>query len=204
MTQQQPDAGEPTGREAAERRAAARTGRDVEGLSPGCGRAGLGAPAVALALGLTAVAFAHAYAVYRLKRFLLARAGALEGGFLERALEPRLAPLAYAGLALAQRVLPDPALERALDALKGRTRWYQRFHAGRIDARRVLAPEWDDGSHRPWLRFVSTSSARDFLDLVRESASLPGGPAEKPMLSGRRVWGLLWRHALSRNVYGTE
>lgn len=130
--------------------------------------------------------------------FLLARGDAFDTErFVALASSRRIAPLVYVGLSLADRLLPDERLKRALDALRPQTLWLHRRLVARLRAASLLDPARAAGTRSPWVRPLLAPSATDALVLVKESLSLPRGlsPTDRASLSVRRAWDVLRRHA---------
>jgi len=144
--------------------------------------------------------FQHAFrqaAINACDMFLLSRTPDLDWeAFLATARAPRLAPLVYGGLELAQRLLPSENLARALATLRPRASWLQRRSVARLSAEALLAPLAEDAPPPAWRRILWVPSLRDALALVGHTLRGPGGESSA-WLRLQRGLALVSRHGLA-------
>lgn len=145
--------------------------------------------------------FQHAFrqaAINACDMFLLSRSPDLDwDAFFAEARAPRLAPLVYGGLELAERLLPSEALARARETLSPSASWLQRRAVARLTAESLLAPLAEDAPAPVWRRILWVPGVRDALSLVRHTLARPGG-GNSAWTRLERGFALLSRHGPAR------
>jgi hypothetical protein len=118
--------------------------------------------------------------------------------FLRHASRPRLTPLVYAGLSISHRVLPNPEVQGALEALELRVPGRLRRWAKNLKITSLISASEESVNGSPWSRIAWTPSLKDAYQLISETLQPRDIGANHHHSVLRRGFHLVRRHALAK------